>query len=129
LENKKGKGSFYTPRVIADFLVNHIAKKSIKERPTFLEPSAGDGIFVDAVYSHPKFKDKIKQFVAVEREESEYQKVLGRTEESSLKAINADFLDYQLNNQENFDIVIAQVYIKVFQSCLKTLLRIFGRPF
>jgi adenine-specific DNA-methyltransferase len=52
MKNKKLSGSFYTPKIVADFLVDYLYDK-LKDKSSIcvLEPSAGDGIFVISVYN------------------------------------------------------------------------------
>jgi adenine-specific DNA-methyltransferase len=106
VEDKKRKGSFYTPKVIADFLVDHLSKKLNGLDFNILEPSAGDGIFVKSIYEHPLFANNIKKFVAIEREKSEIGKILKIPNSINLKPVHADFLEYQNLNKSQFDLVI-----------------------
>lgn len=104
--NKRKIGSFYTPQIIADFLVDYLTPKLKKENLTVLEPSSGDGIFVKSIYKHKVISKNLKRVLAVEREVSELKKVRKITANSSLETINSDFLDFQNNNNDKFDLVI-----------------------
>lgn len=111
--DKKLTGSFYTPKIISDFLVDYLSKKLKGENLTVLEPSAGDGIFVQSIYNHQTLLKQIKKVVAVEREEKELKKVKTITKSKSLKTIHSDFLDFQNSNKQKFDLVIGNPpYIK-----------------
>lgn len=111
--NKKRTGSFYTPKIIADFLVDYLFNRLNGKDLTILEPSAGDGIFVKAIYNHKSLIQKLKKVVAVEREELELNKVKLISKSRSLKTENADFLEYQNNSSLKFDLVIGNPpYIK-----------------
>ncbi len=113
MTNKKLTGSFYTPKIIAEFLVDYLSKKIKGEKLTILEPSSGDGVFVRTIYNHKTFVSKIDKVVAVEREEKELVKVKTITKAKSLKTVHSDFLEYQYNNKQNFNIVIGNPpYIK-----------------
>ena len=60
--NKKLTGSFYTPQLVADFLSNYLLKKlNDKNTITVLEPSAGDGAFIKALYKSDIFITKAKK--------------------------------------------------------------------
>lgn len=48
MANVKSKGSFYTPKALARWMVFYLSS-SISRDSTILEPSCGDGIFVDAL--------------------------------------------------------------------------------
>ncbi len=112
VKNKKLTGSFYTPKVIADFLVNYVASKlSEHTEITILEPSAGDGIFVNSLFRHNTLNPKIKKVTAVEvdKEELDKIKITGR----HFSAIHADFLEFQNKNDDEFNLVIGNPpYIK-----------------
>ena len=75
MSNKKNIGSFYTPKIIADFLVDYLSKKLTGDNLTILEPSAGDGIFIQSIYNHQTLSKQIKKVIAVEREKNELEKV------------------------------------------------------
>jgi adenine-specific DNA-methyltransferase len=111
--NKKQIGSFYTPKIIADFMVDYLAKKlQNKTALEILEPSSGDGIFIRTLYNHAKLSSKLNNVIAIEREEEEVEKVREITKNNSLKAIHIDFLEFQDNNVK-FDLVIGNPpYIK-----------------
>lgn len=111
--NKKLTGSFYTPKIIADFLVDYLSTKTRGKSLTVLEPSAGDGIFIESIFNHKSLSKKIKTVVAVEREEEEIKKVKAITKNKSLVTNHSDFLDFQNNNKQKFDLVIGNPpYIK-----------------
>ena len=111
--NKKLIGSFYTPKIIADFLVNHLLEKVKGNNLSILEPSCGDGIFVKTIFDDTVFSKNIREFIAVEREEKEIEKVKLITKSKKLKAVKQDFLDFQNKNEQQFDIVIGNPpYIK-----------------
>lgn len=113
MKNKKLTGSFYTPKIIADFLVDYLVTKIKVSNLTVLEPSAGDGIFIKAIYNHKSILTKIKKVVAVEREEIELEKVRTVTKKKSLQTIHSDFLNFQKNNKQKFNLVIGNPpYIK-----------------
>jgi adenine-specific DNA-methyltransferase len=113
VKNKKLTGSFYTPKIIADFLLDYLVAKIKVSNLTVLEPSAGDGIFIKAIYNHKSILTKIKKVVAVEREEIELEKVKTVTKKKSLQTIHSDFLNFQKNNKQKFNLVIGNPpYIK-----------------
>jgi len=113
MKNKKLIGSFYTPKLIADFLVDYLSKKIKGDNLTVLEPSSGDGIFIQAIYNHKALSAKIKKVVAVEREEKELEKVKTITKNKSLETKHFDFLEFQNNNKQKFNLVIGNPpYIK-----------------
>ena len=86
---QKLRGGYYTPIKIADFLTSWLtADKSIKN---ILEPSAGDGIFIDALKS---FERDIK-VTAIELMEEEADKITAKTKGFfDFEIIHADFYDF-----------------------------------
>lgn len=114
MKNKKLSGSFYTPKIIADFLVNYLSDK-IKDKETIsiLEPSAGDGIFVKTIYSHATLSAKAKKVVAVEQSKRELNKITKEIKHKTFSAVHSDFLDFQSNNKQKFSLVVGNPpYIK-----------------
>jgi adenine-specific DNA-methyltransferase len=113
-DNRKNTGSFYTPKLIADFLVNYLFNKlEGKSNITILEPSAGDGSFINAIYYHNKFSPKILSLTAVEREKDELNKITSVIKHKTLNTVNSDFLEFQDQNHAKFSLVIGNPpYIK-----------------
>lgn len=112
LSTQKLRGGYYTPQVIADFL----CKWSINEETkSVLEPSCGDGSFVEsAVY---RFKDlqidnnQIEgRITGVELIEGEANKAEKRVKNLGLNnntIINGDFFNFIKNNKnKKYDVVI-----------------------
>jgi len=114
VKNNKNTGSFYTPKVIADFLVDYLSLKlQNKDSISVLEPSAGDGIFIKSIYNHKTLSKKIQKIVAVEQCKSELNSIRKEVVYESFNAIHSDFLDYQVNNSDKFSLVIGNPpYIK-----------------
>lgn len=113
MTDKKLTGSFYTPKIIADFLVDYLLIKLKGENLNILEPSSGDGVFIDSIYNHDAFSKRVQKVVAVERERLELEKVKAITKNKSLKTILSDFLEFQDCNNQKFDLVIGNPpYIK-----------------
>ena len=111
--DKRKIGSFYTPKIISDFLVDYLSDKMIGRALNVLEPSSGDGIFIKSIYNHSTLSKQINKIVAVEREVVELDKVKSITKSKTLKTIHSDFLDFQNNNTDKFDLVIGNPpYIK-----------------
>jgi len=110
--NQKLTGSFYTPEIIADFLVDYLAEKLNENSDiTVLEPSAGDGIFVNTIFNHKKLSPKIKRIVAVEKNKKELNKIIFSKKHFS--GVHSDFLEFQKNNTQKFKLVIGNPpYIK-----------------
>jgi adenine-specific DNA-methyltransferase len=110
--NKKLTGSFYTPQIIAEFMVDYLADKlNEKSKITILEPSAGDGIFIKTIFKHLLLSSKIKKIVAVEKNKTELNKI--QFPKKYFSGVHSDFLQYQKNNVNQFSLVIGNPpYIK-----------------
>lgn len=113
MKNNKLTGSFYTPKIIADFLIDYLSNKLGGNSLTILEPSAGDGVFIRSIYEHKSLPERIQKIIAVEKEEKELETIKAITKINSLKTIHSDFLEFQINNKQKFNLVIGNPpYIK-----------------
>jgi adenine-specific DNA-methyltransferase len=114
VNRKKLNGSFYTPKAVADFVVDYLATR-MRDRlkMKILEPSAGDGAFIDAVSDHPEFSKRVAKVVAIERDKRELSKITFKQRRGVLRSVHNDFLYYQVTRNEKFDLVIGNPpYIK-----------------
>jgi len=104
---QKLRGGFYTKPEIADFLVRWVSKKNPK---SLLEPSCGDGIFIDSL--RRLGVSSIERGFACELEGSEAEKA--KQQARKLRGINfkiheGDFLKWYLfhrNSSSRFDAVV-----------------------
>jgi adenine-specific DNA-methyltransferase len=112
MKSKKLTGSFYTPPLIADFLVDYLSRKlNGKKDIAVLEPSAGNGVFIRSIFTHNFVSQIVKNVTAVEIDKAELDKIA--ITESRLTKINSDFLEFQLSNKHRFNLVIGNPpYIK-----------------
>lgn len=86
---QKLRGGYYTPDDIADFLVSWILKDNQSAR--ILEPSAGDGVFIDSLLR----LDFRGRAFAVELLQEEGMKIVQRVnEQSNYSIFLEDFYDY-----------------------------------
>ncbi|WP_102341141.1 Eco57I restriction-modification methylase domain-containing protein [Vibrio cyclitrophicus] len=103
---QKLRGGYYTPLVLADFITNWVSQ--IKPN-TVLEPSCGDGVFIQALHNNG-FRPK--SFVAIERDEHEAHLAANRALKNDLDDIvdvkNEDFLEWAINTNHgcNFDAIV-----------------------
>jgi adenine-specific DNA-methyltransferase len=124
---KKESGSYYTPPLLADFIAYHLfgdtSEYSFAKSINVLEPSAGDGVFFDALFNNQFFKNRFKKLpkmrlTAVEYDPVAYDILKDRTQNYESKSntveyINNDYLKFQQNNQQKFDLIIGNPpYIK-----------------
>lgn len=97
---EKLRGGFYTPNPIAAFILKW-AFNGNKELD-ILEPSCGDGVFLEEIQKGDYQYNSIK---AIEYDEVEAEKArnLGLT---NTQVINADFHDFCINTKKHFDLII-----------------------
>ena len=101
--DQKLRGGYYTPEVLADFIVKNI---EINKEINILEPSCGDGIFINSIKKIIP-KEKIKSLTAIEIVEEEANKVKNRFKDEKFHILNEDFLNFYRNNRnKRFDLII-----------------------
>lgn len=113
MQNKR-TGSYYTPKILSDFLVQHIFDKYVfSENVSVLEPSCGDGIFVSAL-SNFTAKRLDLDILDINKEElSKAKKLISKNNKIKFKAHHQDYLDFFLNNDNKYSLVIGNPpYIK-----------------
>lgn len=100
---QKLRGGFYTQPAIAEFLTRWV---NVAKPKSILEPSCGDGAFLDAIKKVGM--THLKQITACEINEEEAQKAAVRTS-LPVKIQRTDFLRWYLffgQNEERFDAVV-----------------------
>lgn len=131
LASKKEIGSYYTPQLLADFIIYHLFDYRNFDFPnkiSVLEPSVGDGVFFKSILLNENFSDKIKfpyyrpptdmDILAVERELQELNKAKNFSKQYlskhvKAKYINTDYLSFHLQSSRKFDLIIGNPpYIK-----------------
>lgn len=102
--DRKLNGSYYTPETISSFLVDYVnAKLKRKSNISVLEPSAGDGSFVNHILKHPIIS-KINKIHAVEKNKKELNKI--KSDDDRYTGFRCDFLTFQKGNDEKYSLVI-----------------------
>jgi len=97
---EKLRGGFYTPELIASFML----KWAFNGNKNFdvLEPSCGDGVFLKGIKSGGY---DYKSVTAIEYDKIEAKKAASIELDNS-KVINSDFHEYCINSKKRFDLVI-----------------------
>lgn len=97
---EKLRGGFYTPGIIAEFILrwgmNGTSNKDI------LEPSCGDGVFIERLRL---LKLNYNSITAIEFDKIEANKA-NKIELKNKKIINTDFHNYCNNTNQRFDLII-----------------------
>jgi len=115
---KKQTGSYYTPKALANFIINHVLKTIKADSLDLLEPSVGDGVFLESITNN-KTIGSYKKITAtiVDINEADLfkakEKVLKQKHNIRLTAKNEDFLEFQKNKRKKYSLIIGNPpYIK-----------------
>lgn len=113
MQNKR-TGSYYTPKILSDFLVQHIFDKYVfSENVSVLEPSCGDGIFVSALSNFTAKRLDLDILDINKGELSKAKKIISKNSKIKYKAHHQDYLDFFLSNDKKYSLVIGNPpYIK-----------------
>lgn len=101
--SQKLRGAYYTPLQLADAMVGLFSYTGIN---TVLEPSCGDGVFIDSLLN---IDTQIQSITAIEIEPDEADKVENRyMNNDSVSVINGDFFEFYDNHHEQqyFDLIL-----------------------
>ena len=109
--NQKHTGSYYTPETLSDFLTSHIFNKYIHSVDLgILEPSCGDGQFVSSLFNTLNVNNYNSIDLTIcDINDIELAKTLEKVPHNqnlSLHVVNNDYLDYFLNNEKRYSLII-----------------------
>lgn len=93
IENKLS-GSYYTPNETIRFMKKYLYNERKKCR-TILEPSSGDGRFIDEFYAD----DSCIKLVAIEKDNNKVKELRDKEYPLKIQLINKDFLDFDRRNE------------------------------
>lgn len=97
---QKLRGAYYTPNELAQIMVQML---STKKPNTILEPSCGDGVFIDALADNGLL-DGNASITAIEIEKLESEKVSSRyCENEAVEVLCEDFFDFYERSRGNCD--------------------------
>ncbi len=102
---QKLRGAYYTPLQLADAMVELFASQNIS---TVLEPSCGDGVFLDAL-QNLNLLSRIDKLTAVEIEPDEAEKVRDRYSEfEQIEVCTEDFFNFynRVLGKEQYDLIL-----------------------
>ncbi len=103
MKKRKDKlsGSYYTPHKTVQFMKRYLANKN-KIHGNMLEPSAGDGRFLNAFEN----ETQIRSFVAVELDTQKVTALKERNYSDKVKVIADDFLDFAMKMEDKYHVII-----------------------
>lgn len=111
--NRKLIGSYYTPKGLADFVVQYLTPCLEKQKKIkVIEPSAGNGIFINAFLDNTiSEKYKGTSFTIIEREAPELEIIKNNLVSRKLSTkiydcISADFLEIHKELDNNFTLAL-----------------------
>ena len=102
---QKLRGAYYTPLQLADAIVELFASQNIS---TVLEPSCGDGVFIDAL-QNLNLLNKVDKLTAVEIEPDEAEKVRDRYSGfEQIEVCTEDFFNFynRVLGKEQYDLIL-----------------------
>jgi len=103
--DKKLRGAYYTPKLLADAIVNLFTTENFN---SILEPSCGDGVFIDSL-AHAGLLNDTCIVDAVEIDSDESEKVKDRYHDNeNVHVISEDFLNFYNNIPDNnkYDLIL-----------------------
>lgn len=108
LEDKLS-GSYYTPHKTIRFMMDYLEREG-KICDSVLEPSAGDGRFIDVIEG----VEKVKKIVAVELIEKKVKELENKRYSEKIRLVSDDFLNYAEKTTEKYRLIIGNPpYINV----------------
>lgn len=114
--NKKSLGSYYTPKRLASFIANYSLSQLELNAISILEPSVGDGVFIEAIDESPQVNNfKAIDLEVVERENEELNKAIQKNISNiiNLTANNQDYLSFHGENRNRYSLIIGNPpYVK-----------------
>lgn len=103
---QKLRGAYYTPLPLAEMMVDLFANENTIT--SVLEPSCGDGVFLDAVIKK-KIDKTLKEIIAIELDQREAEKARKYSKVcKKVKVYNEDFFDYynRVSGQKKYDLIL-----------------------
>lgn len=114
---QKATGSYYTPKRLADFVAKYLIGKVDDKSLSILEPSVGNGVFIDALKNNgtKAFQDADLTIVDINTEElaKAERKAISANFFNQVKLLNIDFLSIDFDATQKYSLVIGNPpYIK-----------------
>ncbi|WP_258802631.1 Eco57I restriction-modification methylase domain-containing protein [Pseudarthrobacter sp. NS4] len=114
---EKLRGGFYTPAGLVKVCLDRIQSLTLDDLPLrFLEPSAGDGAFIEGLSAHA-LRDRVKSVTAVELDEAEAQSCSSRLASTEFggEVVAASVLEWAEATSEQYDVAVGNPPFVRFQ--------------
>lgn len=99
--NEKLSGSYYTPHETVLFMCNYLLEQQ-KNIQNVLEPSAGDGRFIDVLIK----TKKVDRVTGVELYKEKAEKIMEKFPSPKIKIFISDFLKFSCSCNDRFQLII-----------------------
>ncbi|MFB9080225.1 Eco57I restriction-modification methylase domain-containing protein [Flavobacterium procerum] len=108
--DKKKSGSYYTPKILSDFLISHIFNKYVnRDNLQILEPSCGDGQFISSLFNCINVNEFNSIGLTVcdidKVELNKTMKLIPKSDQITKKSVNEDYLNFFLNTREKYSFI------------------------
>lgn len=97
---KKERGGYYTPSKLSDFIVNLLMDDNLE----ILEPSCGDGVFLESILKNKYKHQKVDAVEIVKEEYEKAQKIC--TNSDNINVYNDDFYNFYKKTDERYDLIV-----------------------
>ncbi|MEY7999136.1 N-6 DNA methylase [Clostridium sp. Mt-5] len=103
---KKLRGGYYTPKILADFIINIF--KNDTDIKNILEPSCGDGVFLESISENLNFNiiDKVKAVEFFEEEVLKAKNKVGHNKKFNIMTSDFMFEYYNLLKEKPFNLIV-----------------------
>lgn len=103
---QKLRGAYYTPYDLAELIVKTVNPNPCLNFNTVLEPSCGDGVFIEAIKNNCSIKNSTIDAVEIKYPEAEKVRAKNKNEKN-INIVNDDFFSfYQIHKNEKYDLII-----------------------
>lgn len=117
MTKQKSTGSFYTPFELSNFIIKYLSNNIVKRNSlSILEPSVGDGSFINALVNNIDKKHTIN-ITIIDINKTELEKANAKAINSkifdNIQSYNKDFLNFYYDNSEKYSIILGNPpYVK-----------------
>lgn len=106
MQNNKNTGSYYTPSILSEFLVKHIKNNYNLQNIRILEPSCGDGSFINALLKNIPSNDDNISIDLCDINESELDKCCEILKSSNIFKTTKFQGDYLIQKLKTYSLII-----------------------